>query len=131
MNNKQKHLEFIQGIIKRLSGHSFSLKKWCITIITAILVLGSKGKNIETIIVSIVPVVTFWVLDGFYLYKERLFRSLYEKVRVLKENEIDYDMDTDELKGAKNRWISSIFSRTLMLFYLTLILAMLIVFLFL
>ncbi len=31
-----KHLELIQSAITRLSGHSFSMKQWCLTIVTII-----------------------------------------------------------------------------------------------
>ncbi|MDR3596505.1 hypothetical protein [Clostridium sp.] len=124
MENKNKHLEFIQNIIERLSGNSFMIKKWCVAIVSAILVVGAKDKNNTITIVSLIPITTLWILDGFYLYKERLFRMLYKKVSLLKESQIDFDMDTDEFKGYKNLWISAIFSRTLMFFYFTIYLSM-------
>lgn len=131
MENKQKHLEFIQDLIERMSGHSFLLKKWGVTLVAALLTLGSKEKDTDTLFISFIPVAIFWILDGFYLFKERLYRTLYEKVRKLQELEIDYNMNTNEFIGGKNSWIRSIFSKTLIIFYLTLILSMILVLLFL
>lgn len=37
MENKQKHLEFIQSIINRMAGHSFLLKGWGVTLSDIIL----------------------------------------------------------------------------------------------
>lgn len=83
MENKQKHLEFIQDLIERMSGNSFLLKRWGATIVTALIALGTKEKDINTLLISFIPIRVFWILDGFYLYKERLYRSLYEKIRKL------------------------------------------------
>lgn len=124
MENKQKHLEFIQVLIERMSGNSFLLKRWSVTLVTALIAIGTKERDINTLLISFIPVIIFWVLDGFYLFKERLYRSLYEKVRKLMESEIDYDMNPDRFIGNNNSWIMSIFSKTLVIFYFTLIFSM-------
>ena len=36
MENKQKHLELIQGVINRLSSNSFLLKGWSVVLISAL-----------------------------------------------------------------------------------------------
>lgn len=125
MENKSKHLEFIQDSIERMASHSFSLKRWGVTIVTAIITLGITEKNTNILLISVIPIVLFWILDGFYLFKERLYRRLYEKVRKLTENEIDFEMNTRKFIVGRNTWIRSIFSRTLTIFYFTLILSML------
>ncbi len=123
MDNKHKHLEFIQTLIERMAANSFTLKTWAVTIVAAILAWDSKDGNQRTIIISFIPVFAFWLLDGFYLQKERLCRSLYEKVRKLHESEIDFNMNTHEFAMGKNTWIRSIASITLIIFYSTLIIS--------
>lgn len=130
MENKHKHLEFIQDIIERLSKHSFQLKSWSVIVVAAILSLESKHPDRKTIYISFIPVIIFWVLDGIYLYKERMFRSLYEHVRKLPENEIDFNMDTDKFYGSKNSWIASLFSSTIGIFYISLIISITLVIVF-
>ena len=123
MENKRKHLEFIQNIISRMAGNLFFLRGWTITLIAALLALFVKGNNSNYIIYFlIVLTLVFWILDGYFLSQERLYRDLYNHVRQLKEEKIDFSMDTSEYKKYKrNTLIYSMFSSTLLVFYLPLI----------
>lgn len=123
MENKRKHLEFIQGVINRMAGNLFFLRGWTITLIAALLVLFVKGTNSDYIIYFLlVLVLVFWILDGYFLSQERLFRALYDHVRKLDEEKIDFSMDTSEYKKyKKNTLVYAIFSPTLLVFYLPLV----------
>ena len=117
MDRKIKHLEFIQGVINRLASDSFRMKGWCVVLVAALFVLLAREGRIEFAGVALVPVLFFWGLDGYFLWQERLFRALYDHVRVLEEAEIDFSMDVSALKKDRSRtWLSATFSRT-MLFY--------------
>ena len=126
MENKQKHLEFIQVVINRMAGNSFLLKGWAITLVAALFALSAKDTNQSYIFIAYFPIVIFWVLNGYFLSQERLFRDLYDYVRKLDETKIDFLMDTNNFKTYKNGWLYSIFSKTLSIFYLTLVGVMLI-----
>jgi len=123
MENKLKHLEFIQGVINRMAGNLFFLRGWTITLIAALLALFVKGTNSNYIIYFLlVLVLVFWILDGYFLSQERLFRALYNHVRKLDEKEIDFSMNTSEYKkDKKNTWVCAMFSSTLLVFYLPLV----------
>ncbi|MEA3463534.1 MAG: hypothetical protein U9R14_00400 [Patescibacteria group bacterium] len=123
MENKRKHLEFIQGIISRMAGNLFFLRGWTITLIAALLALFIKGNNSEYVIYFLlVLIVVFWILDSYFLSQERLFRDLYNYVRKLKEEDIDFSMDTSQFKKyKKNTLVYAMFSSTLLVFYLPLI----------
>ena len=123
MENKRKHLELIQGVINRMAGNLFFLRGWTITLIAALLALFVKGTNSNYIIYFLlVLVLVFWILDGYFLSQERLFRALYNHVRKLDEKEIDFSMNTSEhKKDKKNTWVCAIFSSTLLVFYLPLV----------
>ena len=120
--NKLKHLELIQGIINRMASNSFALKGWAVTLVAGIFALASKDTDKIYFLIAYVPIVVFWLLDSYYLLQERLFRSLYGKVRQLPENEIDFDMNTkrDEFKLEKNTFIACLFSVTEAGFYIPL-----------
>src|SRR3989344_3113038 len=45
MENKRKHLEFIQTVISRMAGNLFFLRGWTITLIGALLALFSKNNS--------------------------------------------------------------------------------------
>lgn len=64
----------------------------------------------------------FLGLDTYYLWQERLYRALYNKVRKMEDEKIDFDMNTnkDELKTGKNTYLDTLFSVTELFFYLPL-----------
>src|SRR3989344_3885100 len=122
MENKRKHLEFIQTTISRMASNLFFLRGWTISLVAGLLALLVKEANHNYIFVIYLPIVIFWILDGYFLSQERLFRTLYNKVRKLNEKEIDFSMDTREYKKDKrNGWIFSMFSSTLLFFYIPLV----------
>jgi hypothetical protein len=128
MNNKQKHLEFITGAINRMSGNLFFLRGWTITLISALFALFVKNTDHSYIFIVYFLIVTFWILDGYFLSQERLFRALYDHVRKLDEKDIDFSMHTNEFKkDCRNSWFFSMFSSTLIFFYFPLTVAMLVI----
>lgn len=127
--DKRLHLKFIQSVITRMSGNLFFLRGWTITLIAALLALFSKDSKFNYAIGFLcVLTLVFWILDGYFLSQERLYRDLYNYVRKLKEEKIDYSMDTTEFKKYKNNTvIFAMFSGTLMVFYIPLIIAALVI----
>lgn len=119
MDGKLKHLEFIQDVITRMGRNSFALKGWAVTIIAALFALSFKDPNSLIIWIGIIPIVSFWYLDAFYLQQERLYRSLYDKVRQLKEDEIDFSMKAsfEEFDRKENSFFSCVRSKTELSFY--------------
>lgn len=126
MENKRKHLEFITNAINRMAGSLFFLRGWTITLISALFAVFVKSDNSQYMFIVYFLIVTFWILDGYFLSQERLFRALYNHVRTLDENEIDFSMDTSEYKkDYRNSWVSAMGSSSLILFYLPLVIVML------
>ena len=56
---------------------SRSCKTWCVTIISAILVLGAGMTDFDHLWIAYVPLVLFLGLDMYYLALERRFRASY------------------------------------------------------
>ena len=128
--NKRKHLEFIQDVIKRMAYNSFLLKGWSITIISALFVAATAKDGQPGIFsISFLPVILFWLLDGFFLYQEWLFRALYDDVRELKDEQIDFNMNVGQYIGGKRTWLRAVFSKTLMPFHGGLFIVVLIIYL--
>lgn len=130
---KLKHLEFIQMTIGRMAGNLFFLRGWVITLLAGILVLLTKlGDGKLPIAFLMLMIVLFWIYDGYFLSMEKMYRDLYDKVRMQPEEEIDFLMDIDEFKKyKKNSIIYCIFRPTLRYFYGPLLLAALYVLIFL
>ncbi|MBW8038935.1 MAG: hypothetical protein FVQ85_02930 [Planctomycetes bacterium] len=117
MESKIKHLEMIQGVINRMAHDSFLLKEWSVILVSALFVLAAKDSNIYFILLAYFPALAFWILDGYFLWQERLFRKLYDKVRKMNEADIDFSMDTSDFVGDVESWCKVTFSKTLRLFY--------------
>lgn len=117
MEKKLKHLEIIQAVISRMANNSFLLKGWSVTLVAAIFALAAKDSNPLFLSVAYVPCVCFWILDGYFLRQERLFRKLYDGVRVKPDGEIDFSMDTTPYVDTVASWPKVMSSVTLRLFH--------------
>ena len=118
MSAKLKHLEFIQAVIHRLVTDSFRIKGWSVTVVAAVLALLARDGRLEFAYVALVPVVAFWGLDGYFLWQERRFRVLYDRVRLLEETEIDFSMNVAGCQDMRRwAWLRSTYSRTLLGFH--------------
>lgn len=120
--NRAKHLEFVQGIISRMSTNSFLLKAWAVTLVAGLFALAAKDANPKYVFVAYLPIVVFWGIDAYFLSKERSFRGLYDHVRVKPDDEIDFSMDITPFQKSGNTWSASLVSGTLLFFYLSLLL---------
>ena len=119
MDKKINHLQMIQGVISRMASNSFALKGWAVTLVAGIFALASKDADTMYFLVTYIPVVVFWGLDAYYLQQERLYRALYDKVRTLSEDEIDFSMDTSpaEFHSEKTTYRNCLTSKTVLWFY--------------
>jgi len=116
-DNKLKHLEFLQLTITRMAANSFILKAWTVTLVSALFALSAKDSNKHYIIIACVPTVMFWLLDGYYLHQEPLFRALYDNVRTRDAVAIDFSLSTAGLNNWRTSWPCSTASITLVIFY--------------
>ncbi len=129
MDAKLKHLEFVQGVVNRLSTNSFLLKGWSVILISALFALSAKDADRHFALLAYVPGLAFWGLDGYFLALERCYRRLYEKVRATDKDSVDFVMIIDKQAGAKN-WFKATFSKTLCVFHGAVILAVTLVVIF-
>jgi len=125
--NKLKHLDYIHNTINRMSTNSFIIKGWTISIVSVLFIFTDNDMNKKLIVVTLLSILVFWYLNGFFLQQERKFRALYDKIRNLPEKEIDFSMSTKEFKGGRYSLICGIFGRTIWPLYLTIILMVFII----
>lgn len=117
MESKLKHLELIQGVINRMATNSFLLKGWSVTLISALFALAAKDSNQFFIYLAYFPCVTFWSLDGYFLWQERMYRKLYKEVTTTSPESINFDMNASKYKSKVDSWFSVCFSVTLRMFH--------------
>ena len=96
MDNKLKHLDYIQAAIVRMASNSFLLKRWCIVVVASVAYFALKsGCLLLAMMALALPISLFASFDLYFLRLERLFRALYDDVRKRKEcSAIDFSMDT-------------------------------------
>jgi hypothetical protein len=100
---REKHLATIQAIISRMAGNSFEIRKWSVGIVTAVLGFTVDKANWRLAFLAFVAALVFWYLDSFYLYQERRFRTLFERVRQAPVADLEaqpYFLNPDYRQGA-------------------------------
>jgi len=116
------YINLIEEIIKRMAKNAFIIKGWAITVISALLTLGtSLSCDLSVLIIIIVVDGAFCFLDCFYLRQERLYRNLYSHVVKCSKDEneqIDYYNLNASLYGDKRtRYINVICSKSILPLY--------------
>lgn len=117
-SGRLKHLEMLQQVITRMASNSFLVKGWSITLISALLAFAAKDKIIVMAGVAVLPWLAFWMLDGFFLRQERLFRKLFDHCRSQpQDSSTDFSMNTQPVSDTVDSWIKVMFSKTLLIFH--------------
>src|SRR3990172_5550441 len=73
----QAHLSITQSVIQRMAANSTSCKAWCITLVSAILVIVADKGRPQYALIAIIPTILFLALDTYYLSLEKMFRHSY------------------------------------------------------
>ncbi len=129
---KKYHLIELQKVINQLSHHSFLIKLVSIFLIFAVLVLTDKVTNPFFSLIALLPPLIFWYLDAVCVKKERLYRELYDEVRIdiqAQKNIVPiFSMDTSKFESHDNCKLSHvILTDALAIFYGLIFLAVVIV----
>jgi len=127
---REKHLELIQGVINRLAGNSFHLKGWSVVLVSALFALAASGTNVHFVYLAFLPAVAFWILDGYFLRQERMYRKLYDAVRAEDAKDSDFSMDAYDYNDQVPSWPATCVSTTLLIFHGIILAAIVIVTLF-
>lgn len=99
MENKYKHMDYVQSAISRMASNSFHIKGWNVTIIAAIVALSFKESDWRIYACALALNFVFWFLDAYYLRQEKLFREFYNQISKIDDDEaVDFSMDTSKFK---------------------------------
>jgi hypothetical protein len=111
--DRVKHLEMIQAIVTRMAGNSFLVKGWTVTVAAALVAVAAKDSEARFALVALLPALSFWGLDAYYLRYERLFRQLYEGVRTAPEETLvrdPYSLSTAPYVKECPSWIRTLWT---------------------
>ena len=90
-----------------MAANSFQVKAWAMALFSGIIAFTldklvnqqSPALGIGISLLLLVPIVSFWWLDAFFLHTEQLYRKLYKWVvqhRMLNQDAYLYDLNTFE-----------------------------------
>lgn len=125
MEAKLKHLDFAQAVINRMAGNSFLIKGWSVTLVSAVFAIAVKDGNPGLVPVAYLPVFAFWFLDAYFLRQERMYRKLYDVVRLKDESAIDFDLNATAFAAEVQGYGGTVASVTLRWFHGSLLLVVL------
>jgi len=75
-----------------MASNSASCKTWCITLVSAMLVIIANNEKPDYVIITLVPIVLFLLLDSYYLGLEKQFRSMHSNfIKKLHSNVVTID----------------------------------------
>ena len=129
-----KEIDLIQSRIDKIEKTSFIIKGWTVTLITAVLAL--LPETIDKLIIGLIAgsaTLAFWYLDAFYLKVDKSYRLKYNWVVENRMNDsshcfelFPYNANTfldlnDPYKNSVPGIPALMFSRTLLVFYLPII----------
>lgn len=105
-----KHLEFILDVVERQARNSFVLKGWSVTLVAAVFLLAVRGAEPALAMAAgLLPTLTFWALDAYYLRQERMFRALYDHVRKAEANPVErFSLDTRPVASKVSGWFRTL-----------------------
>lgn len=119
-NDMIQYLQMIQSTIDRMSTTSAIFKGFCATIVSGIFAISFTDTNKWILLLTLVPILFFFMLDVYYLRLEKRFRALYNSVRK-GEKEVDFDLTppaTKELKIKEAALWYCVKSPSIFLFYI-------------
>lgn len=98
----EKHLEFVQSVVARMANNSFLVKGWSITVVLGATLLAGDRGDPGLALLGLLPAISFWGLDAYYLRQERLFRRLHDEVRLGRV--VDFDLSTAVVRRYVSSW---------------------------
>lgn len=128
----QSYLNILQGVIARMASNSANCKTWCISLVSAILVVIADKNKPNYAWIALIPIILFFLLDSYYLGQERSFRQIYNDF--VKELHSSGEVTIDKLFALKppkginvvNLLFASSLSFSIYPFYIILILTVVI-----
>lgn len=116
-DEKIAYLQMLQEPISRMSTTSAVFKGFAATIVAGIAALTYGDIHTWVLGMSFIPVLSFAMLDVYYLKLEKKYRHLYEQVRT-DQHPVDFSMNlTKNNRVAKSRILDCIKSPSIWLFY--------------
>ena len=102
-DEKIAYLQIVQDTINRMSTASAIFKGFAATIVAGLSVISYSQISRWVLVMSFIPVLSFALLDIYYLKIEKKYRKLYDEVR-LDSKKVDFSMNIRNLSKKSQRY---------------------------
>lgn len=122
MEKKIRHLEMVERAIARNGLYRIIIKCLTMFFITSMLALYDSYANDAYLMVVLVPMAVLCFIDAFYLQQQRLYSSLFDHVRYLSEDQIDFNLSPvlKDFQDDKNFFFQCLIALSVAGFYIPL-----------
>ena len=111
-----EHLKLIEGVIDRLARSSFAIKATSSAVAVALAaIIITQDTPIAGI--GVFPLAVLWLLDSYYLSRERAYRALYELIRITRPERDDPMYFSLSVNRTKDGIFRATLSPALLLFH--------------
>ena len=88
-----------------------------IVYLAALFALAAQAARPVFFVIALLPALSFWGLDAYYLRQERLFRKLYDGLRLAPDETCRkgeaFSLSTEPYEGEVQGWFRTLWSRTI------------------
>ena len=121
MSKKVAHLNMLVSMLDMVNRSDVSAKRWAVSFTAVFLALATQQQGFRIAYLACVPLVLLWYVDAQNYRKEALINAMFERVRNLPEESVDFSIDLEALPEAKRSMIWWMFSGPALSFYASMI----------
>ena len=127
MENKISHLKIIVDLLDMVNRSDVYAKRWAVSFAAVFLALATQIPGIRVAYLALLPMLLLWHIDAQNYRREYLLRKLYDRVRTLPEDEIDFSIDIERLPEASRSSLSWMFCQSAFTFYAAMIVGVIVI----
>ncbi|MBN8579756.1 MAG: hypothetical protein J0L96_03725 [Anaerolineae bacterium] len=124
-----KHMELVKSDIQQLEAYSFQIKGWHSTFIAASMLSATQNKLFA--LLAIIPIITFWLMDTYYIQAARKYRGIYNDLTRGRFSTIEikpFTFPVHNYIGERFSYINVLTSVSILPFYLPPLIIMLLIY---
>jgi hypothetical protein len=117
MEKKLAHLKILVDLLDMVNRSDVYAKRWAVSFSAVFIALGTQQPGLRVAYLAILPLLLLWFIDAQNYRREYLLRTLYDRVRALPEEQIDFSINVEALPEARRGTLSWMFCSSALTFY--------------
>lgn len=117
MERKVAHLKLLVDLLDMVNRSDVYAKRWAVSFTAVFIALATQQPGLRVAYLAVLPIVLLWFIDAQNYRKEHLLRKLYDRVRRLPEEQIDFSIDINSLPESRRSTFSWMLNSSAFTFY--------------